>query len=198
MTANDDKIFIYFKSAVDTSTLNTNVNDDFEITGNGEIGSFSTGTYNSNLNLYTISLNSNGTSSVSFTVNSDTIKIKDNAIKLVGSSVFLTDQSNKIVLPIKRVLRTNQNNSYYSGDDGYYKAGYSRSVTRDSTTEIITDNNTNLMWIDNSESANSKSYSQAHDFCSNLNAIPVKYFQHKNNRKPINSFPVQAFPLDLI
>ena len=64
--------------------------------------------------MYTLSLNSNGTSSGSFTVNSDTIKIKDNAIKLVGSSVFLTDQSNKIVLPIKRVLRTNQNNSYYN------------------------------------------------------------------------------------
>ena len=98
---NDDKLFICFKLAIDETTIDSNFNNDFEIIGDGVIGSSSSVIYDSNLNLYELSLNGNGTSSSKILVNSDSLKIKNNTIKLDGSSSFLINQTEQNILPIK-------------------------------------------------------------------------------------------------
>ena len=49
------------------------------------------------------------------------------------------------------LVKTGVTEVVYSGDDGTYQRGVSRSYTRDDGLSVVVDNATGLMWQDNSE-----------------------------------------------
>ncbi len=100
---------------------------------------FSVGTHTVTL---TVTDNEGGVSA------SDSVKIYVNADQTV------------VLLP-----KTAQQQSYYTFDDGYYQKGAVRDFVRDDVGNIVVDQTTGLMWMDDANVAVEREWSDADTFC---------------------------------
>jgi len=67
------------------------------------------------------------------------------------------------------ITKSGQTTSYVTGDDGDTQYGLPLSYTRDNVNEIVTDNNTGLIWQDNADAQNlTHTYSDAIAYCDSL------------------------------
>ncbi|MCK5293679.1 MAG: DUF1566 domain-containing protein, partial [Arcobacteraceae bacterium] len=185
-TVSDDKLYIYFDQAINTGSLKSAPADDFNVSGVGVIGIDSTADYNNTFfHRYTISLVDLGGSpiSVEFNTSNDRIAILAGEISTDGGNAPNTSSIG--VDKLELILKTGQticydrnsvsttidcNNSNAVGD-AVITAGVTRSYTRDSDAEIVTDNITGLMWKDDfaaSSSSELKTFDDAQTYCSAL------------------------------
>ena len=89
------------------------------------------------------------------------------ACNSVGCSSFSNQVFEEYIsLVTNPILKTGQTTSYVNFDDGYYQKGVDRSYTR-SSSGVVTDNITNLMWQDNIASVG-KTWNSAITYCSTL------------------------------
>ncbi|MEA2049889.1 MAG: DUF1566 domain-containing protein, partial [Campylobacterota bacterium] len=149
----DDNLYIYFDSPIAETDLAAAPGDDFNITGDGIIGSGSNTEYNiSNYYRYKISLNDEGTQSNEFNTSGDRIAIKDLEI----TDLDQRDPNNDSITvnrftPVKKTGQNDPEDGNYT--DGYYAKGITPSYTRDDTNDIVTDNITGYMWQDDSSAS---------------------------------------------
>jgi subtilisin family serine protease len=173
-TVDDDLLYLYFNRGIKESTLNADISDDFVIEGSGAIGIGVNKTYTDLP--YHLLLIEPSTSALS-------LELKENNSKIAIAFEEITDSSDTYVesyvyTPIEGVdfiVTTGQSNSYDGNgtldgsikDDGYYESGKSRSFSRDTTNEVVSDNVQNLIWDDSTNTTNhTKNWLDAQTYCS--------------------------------
>ena len=163
----DDKLYIYFDRGAATMLygLSENPNDDFNITGSGVLAIDSLTDYNSSFfDRYTISATG---SSVPFDTNGDRLAIASFEAITDSMATAKSNTASKKVERLTPVLKTGQTTSYATNDDGAYQSGVTRSYTRDTGTEIVTDNVTGLMWQDDT-TPSTMTWDSAINYCEDL------------------------------
>ncbi len=157
----DDTVFIYFSNAIDENTLDSDINNMFDINGTGNFDD-ATSTYNSDFNLLTIS---QATTSTKFIVNSTKISLNDNTIKDIDDE-YPNEFNQTTTFKFNYILKTYTTKTKDNPkEDAEMQLGTTRIYTSNDNT--VDDNITYLTWEDD-ENITDKNYSEAYDYCENL------------------------------
>jgi len=149
-TATDDTLRVYFSKDIDTNTRSNTSANNYAIDGTGDI-STATGIYNStykedkitSIDIALIPYESN----ISIVANSIT-DINGTQAETLSSRVI----SAYAIKKTGQTLSYEANGSIHSNgtqkDDGYYQSGISPRYSRDDSKELVLDQITGLMWVD--------------------------------------------------
>ena len=175
----DDKLYIYFDVNVTATDLDANPDNDFNVTGTGDIASDSSTDYNASY-FYRYTIGATG-SSVAFNTNGDRIAILEDAI--FSDDYNLSNTASIKVNKFTPLLKTGETLCYDHNEtnttiscsdpdavgDGVTTTGIDRNYTRDTDTEdeeYVMDHITGLMWQDNATPIEGGNV--ASTYCSNL------------------------------
>jgi len=168
----NDELYIYYSDAINPDSISTDRESDYSIVGSGAIGSSAQSSYDANITMHHLSLNTNsntwtdlvaGTSTLSF---AEATGIRtDDDLKVQAPVSYAAPTVEAIVLIPKTGNRVRLN----TGDDGDLEKGAPRSYTKQNKLKTTTyngvmkDNVTGLYWQD--DETVSKTYSQAVSYC---------------------------------
>ena len=175
----DDRLRIYYNKGIDFSSVSSDVENEFKVSGSGDLNTYVEDYYNSNTFRHSIKLygynNSTklvpGDSRLAFS-NNVAIKTLNNLLPIEardGNGVYTS------IKETKAYLKTGQTIGARSGDDGYLEKGVAHSFSANTINgdRVVTDDATNLMWQDSSLSAKKFDYTyevgETPHRCSDLN-----------------------------